>query len=231
MKHDFYINGTGSSCFGIRLLSNYKVGATQIRRSRHKPASCVQGWTPLATEYDLRTITLPVLVSGRHARQAAERKSEFDAELLSDPVELKLPNGMTYIASLNSCSEVEEMQLDGSALKCTYTLVGYARDPLVRLTAAPGGQVYIDGTAPAMACRLTCTAGADAIAYEMCGVIFSNVAAGDVLMLDGIERRVLRNGVNDFGGCDLITWPTLSPGYNTMTAPDDIVVEYFPIWV
>lgn len=231
MKNDFYINGVGSGNFCTRLLADYKVGSTRITRTRLKPSGSVQGWVPLSTEYALRTITLPVHIFGRNARHATERKSELDAALLSNPVELTLPNGMTYTASLESCSDAEEMQIDGSELECTYTLVGYAHDPLVRQTISNGAPIYVYGTAPEIACCLTCTASADAVAYEMCGVIFSDVAAGDVLVLDGLNKRVTRNGVNDFDGCDLISWPALHPGYVTLTAPDDITVEYYPIWL
>lgn len=231
MKTDFYINGLGADYFGARLLSGYKVGSTKISRSRHKVAAFIQGWYPLSTDYELRQITLPVYIFGTSARDAAEKKSRLDAAMLADPIELILPNGFTYSASLDVCTDAEEMQLDGRELKCTYTLVGYAHESLLTEIVSSGQIFVVEGTAPEMACRLTCTASADAVAYEMCGVIFSNVAAGDVLVLDGLNKRVTRNGVNDFDGCDLITWPTLQPGNCTLTAPDTITVEYYPIWV
>lgn len=230
MSEDFYIGDIGASAFHARLLADYRVGGTPLTRSRFKSRG-VQGYLPLATEYGLRTIHLPVLICGNSPRDAAVLKSRLDAALLPDSVELTLPNGMVYTASLESTGEVTEVTQDGRELRCDYTLVGYSHDPLIQENVASGKVFVVNGTAPEMACRLTCTASADAVAYEMCGVIFFGVAAGDVLVLDGLNKRVTRNGVNDFDGCNLITWPTLQPGTCNLTAPDTITVEYYPIWV
>ncbi|MBQ7860351.1 MAG: hypothetical protein IJ347_09510 [Faecalibacterium sp.] len=231
MQNDFYIGGVGSGEFGVRLLSDYTVGGTPLTRSRQKLPG-VQGWLPLATEYGLRSIKLPVHLAAKSPRAAAEQKSRLDAAFAAEPVELYLPNGFYYTASLESAGEAQELSDDGCLLECTYTLLGYAHDPLETVTIpAGGGTLYARGTAPEMACRLTCTVGAAAAIYTMAGVTWWNVAAGDVLVLDDLERRVLRGGGNDFANTNLITWPKLTPGENTLTAPDAVTVEYYPIWL
>lgn len=231
MKHDFYINGIGSGEFSTILLTGYKVGGTGISRTHLKPSGTVQGWLPLATEYSLREIKLPVYIFGASARDAAENRSRLEAAFLAEPVELQLPNGLYYTASLQSIGDAEEMQLNGQELTCTYTFLGYAHDPLVAFTVNSDGSFDVTGTAPEMACRLTCTVGAAAASYLMAGVTWTDVSVGDVLVLDGIEKRVLCNGINAFGKTDLITWPTLHPKNNVLTAPDTIAIEYYPIWL
>lgn len=230
MRTDFYIDGVGSDWFNARLLSDFKVGSTEINRTRLK-SSRVQGWIPLSANYGLRTLQIPVYIFGESAQDAAQRKSELDQAMMAEPVELLLPDGRYYTASLEQISEAEPMQIDRSELKCTYTLLGYAHDPLITTGVSNDQRIYAYGTAPEMDCRLTCTASADAVSYQMAGVTWTGVKSGDVLVLDGLEKRVLRNGVNAFDACDLITWPTLRPGYNTLSAPDAITVEYYPIYL
>lgn len=207
------------------------MGGTPLSRTRQKLPG-VQGWQPLATEYGLRSIKLPLHLAAKSPRLASEQKSRLDAALAAEPVELYLPNGFWYAATLESAGEVQELSDDGCLLECTYTMLGYAHDPLETvIIPAGGGTLYARGTAPEMACRLTCTASAAADTYTMAGVTWTSVRAGDKLILDGLERRVIRNFYNDFDRVDMITWPKLTPGENTVTAPDEITVEYYPIWV
>lgn len=231
MQNDFYVDGVGSASFGARLLSKYEVGSTQITRSRQKLPG-VQGWIPLATDYALQKIKLPVHIFAGSPRQAAEQKSRLDAALLAEPVELILPNGMHYAASLDDAGTVSEVTGDGCQLACTYLLYGYAHDPLQSICLPSGGGVlYAYGTAPQMACRLCCTASAAASSYQMAGVTWQAVSPGDTLVLDGIARRVLRNGANAFDATDMVTWPKLAPGENRLYCPDPLTVEYYPIWL
>lgn len=230
MKTDFYIDGVGSDQFSARLLSNFKVGSTEINRSRLK-SDKVQGWIPLSVNYGLRTLQIPVYIFGESANDAAKKKSELDQAMMAEPVELLLPDGLYYTASLEQISEAEPMQIDRSELKCTYTLVGYAHDPLQTITSLRGSSISVSGTAPEMDCRLTCTVEAKASKFEMAGVIWSNVVAGDVLVLDGIKKLVTRNGVNDITSTDLTEWPKLKPGKNSLYSAVKLQIEYYPIWI
>lgn len=229
MKPAFYIDGVGSDEFGVLLLAGYTVGSTPVSRSRLKPSGIVQGWVSLSTEYDLRTITLPLHLFGPTRRDAAIQKSRLDAALASDPVELLLPNGLYYTASLDSAGDTTEFTLDGTQLECTYQFLGYAHDPLM-IQQVSDGQFFATGTSPAMACRLSCVVGKSTPSYQMAGVTWTNVNAGDRLVVDGLEKRVLCNGVNAINQTDLVSWPTLRPGLNHLVAPDTLTVAYYPIW-
>ena len=158
MTNDFYIDGVGSGDFGARLLANYKVGGTPIKRSRQKQPG-VQGWLPIKTDYGLRPISLPVYVQGNTPLQASQQLSRLAAALAADPVDIKLPNGMSYFASLNSAGDAVEVTQDGCLLSCTFKLEGYAHGDLITQTVWSDGSLYAQGTAPHMAYRATCTAG------------------------------------------------------------------------
>lgn len=230
MINDFYINGVGSGEYGARLLDNYKVGGTPIKRTRQK-LSGVQGWLALKTEYGLRSITLPIHVCGETPLQASLQLSKLTAALSAEPVNLYLPNGMQYFASLDDTGSAAELTQDGCLLSCTYKLVGYAHGDLQTVTILPGGILRIMGTAPHMDCRISCTVGKAAAHYPMAGIVWNNVQAGDKLEIDGLTKQVTRNGYSEIGRTDLTEWPTLTPGKNTMDARDALTVSYYPIWL
>lgn len=228
---DFYIDGRGSSEFGARLLAEYSVGGVSIERQRVQPAQGLH-FIPCATRLGLKEITLPVHVYGATPRQAQERKSALDAALLADPVELALPDGFLYRASLDEIGAVTEVSQEGCILSGSYTLSGCRHDlPETVTLPAGGGTLYARGTAPDMECRIICTVSTAADSYLMAGILWVDVKEGDVLCLDGIKLAATKNGENALNQCDLTRWPMLAPGRNILTAPDALTIEYYPIYL
>lgn len=228
---DFFVDGRGSSEFGARLLAEYSVGGVSIERQRVQPAQGLH-FIPCATRLGLKEITLPVHVYGATPRQAQERKSALDAALLADPVELALPDGFLYRASLDEIGAVTEVSQEGCILSGSYTLSGCRHDlPETVTLPAGGGTLYARGTAPDIECRLTCTVASASDSYLMAGILWVDVKEGDVLCLDGIKLAATKNGENALNQCDLTRWPMLAPGRNILTAPDALTIEYYPIYL
>jgi phage-related protein len=223
---DFYINGKSNEDFDCRLLSSWKVGGTGIERKRLKKAGMAQGFLTMSTEYGLRKIELPLHFRGKTPEEAHKHLSEFTAEALADG-DLLMPDGFWYFYSLDEISEKEEISLEGRIVECTFTFLGVAHDPLVRAE----GNFHALGTAPKMAAKFSCTVAETGTNYDLAGVTFSTVTAGDVLVVDGINTKVTRNGMNAFANTDLIEFPTITPGYNTISCTDTATMEYYPIWV
>ena len=228
---DFFVDGRGSSEFGARLLASYSIGGASLTRSRIQPTAGMR-FIPAGSRVGLREISLPVHVFGQSPLEAQLQKSALDAALLADPVELYLPDGFLYTASCDSIGEVTEYSQDGCILAGSYKLSGFRHGPLrtIRLSAG-GGEFLVQGTAPDMECRLTCTVASASDSYLMAGILWVDVKAGDVLVLDGIHRAVTKNGANALNQTDLTRWPLLAPGRNVMTAPDAMTVEYYPIYL
>ena len=66
----------------------------------------------------------------------------------------------------------------------------------------------------------------------MAGVTFSDCAAGDVLVIDGIAGKVTKNGsAMDISKTDFLKFPVLFPGKNTVTCTGTASVEYYPIFM
>ena len=228
---DFFVDGRGSSEFGARLLASYAVGGASLSRSRIQPTAGMR-FIPAGSRVGLREISLPVHVFGQSPLEAQLQKSALDAALLADPVELYLPDGFLYTASCDSIGEVTEYSQDGCILAGSYKLSGFRHGPLYTIPLpAGGGEFLVQGTAPDIECRLTCTVATASDSYLMAGILWVDVKAGDVLVLDGIRRKVTRNDENSLNQTDLTRWPLLAPGRNVMTAPDAMTVEYYPIYL
>lgn len=228
---DFFVDGRGSSEFGARLLASYSIGGASLTRSRIQPAAGMR-FVPAGSRVGLREISLPVHVFGQSPLEAQLQKSALDAAFLADPVELYLPDGFLYTASCDSIGEVTEYSQDGCILAGSYKLSGFRHGPLHTIPLpAGGGEFLVQGTAPDIECRLTCTVASASASYLMAGILWVDVKAGDLLVLDGIRRAVTKNGENALNQTDLTRWPLLAPGRNVMTAPDAMTVEYYPIYL
>lgn len=228
---DFYIDGRGSSEFGARLLASYSVGGASLERTRVRPAAGMR-FVPAGSRVGLKQLSLPVHVFGQSPRDAQQKKSALDAALLADPVELALPDGFLYTASCDSIGEVTEYSQDGCILAGSYKLSGFRHGPLHTIPLpAGGGEFLVQGTAPDIECRLTCTVTSTSDSYLMAGILWVDVKEGDVLCLDGIKLAATKNGENALNQCDLTRWPMLAPGRNILTAPDALTIEYYPIYL
>ena len=67
--------------------------------------------------------------------------------------------------------------------------------------------------------------------YPLGGAIFPSVSNGDVLVFDGIDGKITKNGANAAASVNWTEFPQLFPGENTITCPDDVTVEYYPTYI
>lgn len=225
---DFYINGRGSGEFGARLLSSWSVSGPEITRVVIRGGAGSTLVSPVP-RLGTKTLSLPVDICGRDPEQTELRRSMLTQALGQGTVELWLPDGFTYRCVLTKAGDKTELDPYGCRVHTEYTLTGFQCRPLVRAVPAENC-LYAYGTWPQMDCRLTARVGASAERYAMAGVTWSNVHQGDLLVLDGLEKRILKNGFSAALDCDAADWPRLCPGENRLTCPDQLTVEYYPTY-
>ena len=78
--------------------------------------------------------------------------------------------------------------------------------------------------------RLTCTASQAYASITIGTVTITSVAQGDVLVVDGINKRILQNGGPCAGNMSFVHFPKLVPGLNTISCPETMTVEYYPTY-
>ena len=61
-------------------------------------------------------------------------------------------------------------------------------------------------------------------------VKFLNVKAGERLVVDGMDKRILVNDAPAANRAEWIRFPSLVPGENHITCPDEVTVEFYPVF-
>ena len=150
---DFYVDGRGAGEFGARLLADYSVGGPSLTRSRVLPPAGLR-FLPAGSQVGLREIELPIHLYGASPSDAQRKKSALDAALLADPVELALPDGFLYRASLDEIGDTEELTQDGRLLRGQHTLgrFRHARPARATPTASPLSLTFSIGMPPSRSC-------------------------------------------------------------------------------
>lgn len=222
------INNTNISTYSAKALRGYVIGGTPITNDYFQGRNRSQ-YILMSSEYKLKPISITFVYSGTTRHDAMVNKSTLESIMYSG-FDLQLPDGFHYRCMLDSIGESEPkgVDQDGVLIATAYKFLGIQHDALV--TVLDGTSFNATGTMPKMDCILSVTVGQDAETYDLCGAVFSNVQADDVLVFDGINKRFLKNGAPTTA-TEWITFPFVKPGANVFTAEDTVKVEYYPCYI
>ena len=230
--HDCTVNGKPLATYGGASLLDYSIGETPLDVTTFQGINRTS-WNLLKNMFSMREITLTVVFEGPDLREAKRNRSALNG-VLFDKVDLYIPDDGFYYSVICTGTGAETLIGQGSKtaqIKSTYTFKGVRHDARKTVTLAPGANLYCLSTMPLTDCRLTATAGVATAAYQLGGAVFSNVAAGDVLVFDGIDGKITRNGENDAANVSWAEFPSLVPGWNAIQCPDTVAVEYEPTYI
>lgn len=220
----WYINGIEMTNRGVFITSDYTVSSASVSRSVYS-GGCAS-YVATKAKIGLKTIRLPVRIVQESTDMADSMRSWMLSMCLESKVEMMLPNGKTYVAALTDAGEVEK-SAEG-VIDFTLEFTGYQRGEIVK---AQTPNIMCFSTVPETPYRITATVGAVG-SFTMAGVTFSDCAAGDVLVIDGIAGKVTKNGsAMDISKTDFLKFPVLFPGKNTVTCTGSASVEYYPIFM
>lgn len=220
----WYINGIEMTNRGVFITSDYTVSSASVSRSVYS-GGCAS-YVATKAKIGLKTIRLPLRIVQESTDMADSMRSWMLSMCLESKVEMMLPNGKTYVAALTDAGEVEK-SAEG-VIDFTLEFTGYQRGEIVK---AQTPNIMCFSTVPETPYRITATVG-DGGSFTMAGVTFSDCAAGDVLVIDGIAGKVTKNGsAMDISKTDFLKFPVLFPGKNTVTCTGSASVEYYPIFM
>ena len=213
-----YINGTNIADYGA-LVESFKVGAIKQTNTTYQGLNRTS-FNVLTSQMAMRQISVNIFYKAPTRRELGLIKSKIDAAL-AGKLDLWLPDGFYYFAALTSAGEEQiiGVEYNEEIALCSYTFEGIRRDPL-----------YCKSLVPHTDCRLTCTASQAYESLQIGPVTITNVAEDDVLVVDGITGRILQNGALCAGNMSFLHFPSLVPGENTITCPEDLTVEYYPTY-
>ena len=128
-----------------------------------------------------------------------------------------------YIGDAELESQYESAAVSMFNFKCVQML------PLETI-ATNNKKVHCQSTMPQTDCKLTAMATANTSNFVLGTVTFSSVSANDVLVVDGINGLITKNGNPETA--NFIRLPYLVPGENTITSTvSNLTVEYYPTFI
>lgn len=218
------INGINENTLHAKLLRDYRISASPIKSEYWQGRNRSQ-FALLSQSFGLKEISMTVVFDGRDAEEVALHKSQFDAALWGK-FEIYMPNGFTYSAILDDAGELEYMGDERGRAK--YQLIGIQHKPLVTVTSSP---FTCGSTVPLTDCIITATA--TAVLGSIGDIDFSGLTIGDIITIDGINKRLLVNGVDAATKFVWIDFPSLLPGTNTFTTSgvSGVTVQFYPTYM
>lgn len=232
MFHDLLINGIPLVQFGGKTLLDYTIGPTPLTNDVFQGINR-SNWVLLKQRFGLRLITLTILFDGPDLRSAKLARSKFNSKIFGKN-DIYIPDdGFFYsVYCENIGDEIFVGEGDKNAqIKSEYQFTGIRHDALRTVSVPHGGKMNCLSTMPFTDCRLTATVGTSGSNYQLGGVKIASVAAGDVIVFDGINCAITKNGANAAASATWMEFPTLIPGENAFTCADTVKVEYYPTYI
>ena len=220
------VNGVKLSTKGV-ITGSIKVGAIEVDNTFYQGRNRTN-FNVLATVQYMRPIEVVLFYSETSKRNLGLKKSEID-NMMNGKLELKLPDGFYYSAYLVSAGEEQVLGVEGTEViaAATYKFKGIRHDAKVTVNS---NSVNCSSKVPKTDCKLTVTASQAYASLLIDTVTITDVAQGDVLVVDGINGRILQNGALCAGNMSFIHFPYLVPGANTINCVETCTVEYYPTY-
>lgn len=229
---DCTVNGFPLATFGGASLLDYSIGETAVTPVTFQGINRTR-WHLLKNIFGLRDIMLTVIFEAEDLHQAKLNRSAFNGVIFGQ-VDLFIPDDGFHYDAICISTGAEMLVGIGektAKVKSEYHFSGIRRDDMKKVNVSPGQQLYCLSTMPVTDCRLTATAGEDSQSYVLGSAVFSNVAAGDVLVFDGIDGKITKNGANYAAFVSWLNFPQLTPGANDIPCADTVTVEYYPTYI
>jgi hypothetical protein len=222
-----YVDGVNIHDIGA-VLESYTVSGTEITNEVYQGRNRTN-FNLLVKQFGRKTVTVTVFFHSIDRHMLTLKQSKLTS-MLTGVVELALPDGFYYRCTLDKVGDLQIIGVDGKGCiaECIYTLMGIQHDVLQTVT---GNVVYAEGTLWQMDCILTCTASRAYTSIQVGTVTFTGVSAGDVLVADGINGRLLQNGTPTTGNASFTHLPFLVPGKQIITCPETLTVQYYPSYI
>lgn len=225
--HTMYINGVDVLSYGV-LVEQFSVGGTKVKNETYQGMNRTS-FNLLSSQFGTRPISVSLFISAHDRRSLTLKKSKVDS-LMWGKLELALPDGFLYTATLVSAGELAILGQENNQVigLCSYTFEGIQHDDLVTHT---GNKVFCESTMPYTDCRLTGKANRAYSSLTIGTVTITGVSTNDIIVVDGINGRILQNGGPCAGNMSFVHFPSLVPGENNITSPLTLTVEYYPTYI
>lgn len=218
-----WINLKSLKLFGGRLKSQYAYTPPEISNEYFKGRKR-SGFVLLDSSYDLGKLSLPIVFKGKNRNDVALKKSQFENEIFGRS-DIVLRDGFSYFAFLESIGSASFPS--DQMIETTYEFKCVRHG---RYKEIEGNTIFCESTLPNTDCILETIVSSDGTIYKIGTVTFDTVTAGEHLVVDGINKRILVNGAPAAERAEWTEFPILSPGENNIACSDLLKVGYYPVY-
>lgn len=231
-----YINDVDIYTVGA-LVESFKVSGTAISNTAYQGVNSTN-FNVLQTTRGMRVITLNLFYKGQTRRELALKKAKIDNMIGAGKIDLKLPDGFHYSAYLTATGEEQTLGVEGNEIIAlsTYTLQGIRHDDLETLSVKGGDTFMCKSLIPETDVRISFQ-NYGIPSFTIAGVEFTNPGANALVVIDGINKRLLKDGAPFTSGVSFVKFPKLVPGENQIAtliggaeAYLSLTVEYYPTY-
>lgn len=243
IREEMTVNGKSIQEYNARLL-DYSVGGTERNFSISSVGSMLKLPTVHHTSFSPRQLSItltffPKAFGSESSRgsciperlsRSTDNITRFESEISDKVVEIGLPDGYIYRAYLQSCG-TPSFDATGEQ-DVEYSFLAIRTKPSVKKTVTAGESIFCESNT-ATPFRLSMTIPSDVGSITVCGIIIRSLTAGTEIVIDSELGLVTANGANKFNETELIDFPYLTPGNNTVSCSlsgTEIIIVYTPIY-
>lgn len=182
------------------------------------------------TDVQKREIGLTVHICGQNAQEVVQRENALTAALHRDP-EIRLPDEYIYDCIY---TEGESTIISDCITEVIYHFVGVRREAIQSIPCLEATNMITCRSTVKSPCIIRISPKNGAVEHvSIASITVKNITSE--VVIDGIKKTVVMDGSNKFVDTDLVEFPTLQPGGNTITVSDptavDVTVQYYPVYV
>lgn len=240
---EMIINDKDISTFSARLMT-FNVSGTAVTNNTSAAGSLLTVPILYGCTVAPRTVTVSLAFHPHELNESSRNRSvfhrlhcaaeniiAFESEIVGRQFEIILPDGYWYTC-LHSGSSPSAPDASG-IMDVTYTFLGIRHLPLVSEEVPVSGRINcLSNTKTAFKLFLSSETALSSL--TICGVTVTGVPANTELIIDSVNGLITCGGGNKFADSDLIDFPYLNPGENTIScsaAGAAVRVEYTPVFV
>lgn len=215
------INGTDISTYGGVLLGTPRISNAEIAPD-YRMGRARSGLIFHNSAIGAKVIECSIAITGSSVHEIQLRRARLRALMLGKLDISFGTDGFSYWAVYDGSAELESEY--SGAVVSKFRFIGVQHEAKVTVT---GATVNCSSTVPETDCKLTVTATAAASTFTLGTVTFSSVSSGDVLVADGINGIITRNGTAVSAAFTRL--PYLVSGAQTITCTNGTpTIEYYP---
>lgn len=186
---------------------------------------------PILTDTEIAPGTLNITLHVRGSSQAACQASIAALlMLLHKKSEIDLDDGYLYRCIYNSASLTYRME---TLMEVAVILTAVKHKAITTATLTTGSNTVSCSSTVPVRCLLQITPNTDADSCTVFGITINNLTAGKAIVIDGFNGVVREEESNKFLDTDMIDFPMLQPGDNTVsvTGSVTVVLQYYPTYL